>query len=159
MSLIIELASIYLTRRAIRIVKKDIKEKSPSAPPEVGSTIEEELNRRTSSLSHYLYRGPLFEIVMERILKSILLPIFKRIPLIGASFGKLSYFNSKFNINTTFSSWLYRVYYHDSTILLLLQSFCLINMLFISGIKCYSKIHHYGYDEWFHPKPHLHPQP
>jgi len=88
-SLILEISSLYLTKKAIAWIEADQKDLLPDCPPNAGLMVEDEFKRRINNLSHYLYRGPLFELVMDRIFKSILLPILKRIPLIGGSFGKL----------------------------------------------------------------------
>nr|CAG4715059.1 unnamed protein product [Naegleria fowleri] len=85
-SLLMELFSLYVSKKAVSIIEGEQRERvTTERPATSGMVIESEYNRRVSSLFNYLYRGPLFELIMNRVFKLILLPILKRIPLLGGS--------------------------------------------------------------------------
>lgn len=84
-----ELFSLYVSKKAVSIIEGEQRERvTTERPATSGMVIESEYNRRVSSLFNYLYRGPLFELIMNRVFKLILLPILKRIPLLGGSLGE-----------------------------------------------------------------------
>ncbi|KAG2377470.1 hypothetical protein C9374_009381 [Naegleria lovaniensis] len=85
-SLLMELFSLYLSKKAVSMIEGEQRDRViMERPATSGMVIESEYRRRLSSLFNYLYRGPMFELIMNRVFKLILLPILKRVPLLGGS--------------------------------------------------------------------------
>ncbi|KAL9645595.1 hypothetical protein ABK040_000658 [Willaertia magna] len=84
-SLFIEILTLYLMKLTLKIIEKE--QELNKYPNAVGKTVHDEMKRRFSNLTFYFYKSPLFDKVMDKILKNILLPILKRIPLLGGWIG------------------------------------------------------------------------